>query len=148
MVILKHNPSLKIFFFLSQVVIMSLGEIDLLSMDNSDLDFANWIKSREYERPSLESQLEKLQQLLGENVFTELQDEKVIVYYRPEVTFEIVLNGNGNGKNMVYQLEETKDLVYSITPLGFSYQQLVSCWMDFQRNRLESVLDRQDKKNL
>ncbi len=125
---------------------MALGEIDLLSMDNSDLDFTNWIKSREFERPSLESQLEKLQKLLGENVFTELHDEKVIVYYRPEVTFEIVLNVNG--KNMVYQLEETKDPVYSMTPLGFPYQQLVSCWMDFQRNRLESVSGRQDKKNL
>ena len=120
---------------------MLLGEIDLLSMDNSDLDFANWIKSREYERPSLESQLEKLQQLLDENVFTELQDEKVIVYYRPEVTFEIILNCNG--KNMVYQIGQgKKEQVYSITSLGFPYQQLVSCWMDFQRNRLESILGR------
>lgn len=122
---------------------MSLGEIDLLSMDNSDLDFTNWIKSREYERPSLESQLEKLQQLLGENVFTELQDEKVIVYYRPEVTFEIVLNHNGNGKNMVYQIgQDKKEPVYSMTALGFPYQQLVSCWMDFQSKRLERVLGR------
>ncbi len=119
---------------------MSLIEMDLLSMDNCDLDFTNWVISRANQDASIESQLVHLQGILGENVFTELQDQKVIVYYSPDITFEIVLD-DFKGKNMVYLVgAEKKELVYSVTPFGFPYQQLVSCWMDFQRNRLEKIV--------
>ncbi len=123
-----------------------VGGVDLLDISNKndDDEFTKWVLSRSVKhRTDLENQIIELQDLLGGNVFVELSNERVYIYYLENITFQIKMAKEGtcqSFENYLYLVEKGNKLIYSEKTVNKDSFLLVNFWLSFQKNALDDIM--------
>ena len=125
-----------------------IGGNDLLHIDQDEIAFDTWVLDRvEQQRFKLENQIEDLESGLNSNIYVELKDKQIFIYYKQGVTFEIEMAPpslcyTSNTENKIFFLEKNRELIYSEMALLPTSKFLINFWFSFTRNALNDVLEK------
>ena len=121
--------------------LLELGNSNIIS--NDDDDFTKWVLSRNTSHINiLENQIIDLQKKLGDNIFIELSNDLVYIYYRDNITFKIKMAKEGtcqSFENYLYFVEKNK-LIYSEKIINRDSYLLTNFWISFADKTLHDIL--------